>query len=114
MNSVFFLVIPVGINTILAFSIVTNENTNTKFNQWFKTNAKVAFLFTILAGADIKALNILHSKFAGFSCFRAPFSESLKVKILWGSCLSIFIADIPQVAIQVRITVLKIYFYLEG
>ncbi|CAB4375651.1 unnamed protein product [Rhizophagus irregularis] len=107
--SVLFLVIPVGINTILAFSIVTNENTNTKFNQWFKTNAKVAFLFTILAGADIKALNILHSKFAGFSCFRAPFSESLKVKILWGSCLSIFIADIPQVAIQIYY-MQKVYF----
>ncbi|PKY17427.1 hypothetical protein RhiirB3_404306 [Rhizophagus irregularis] len=102
--SVFFLVMPVGINTILAFSIVTNENTNTKFNQWFKTNEKVAFLFTILAGADIKALNILHSNLAGFSCFRAPFSESLKVKILWGSCLSIFTEDIPQVAIQIYYT----------
>lgn len=104
---------PVGINTILAISIVSKEIANTKFNQWFRANEKVAFLFTILAGADIKALNILYSKLAGFSSLKAPFSESLKEKILWGSCLSIFTEDIPQVAIQVRIMVLKIYFYLE-
>jgi hypothetical protein len=58
-------------------------------------------VFTVLAGADIEALNILHSNLAGFPFFRAPFSDDAKSKIFWGACLNIFTEDIPQVVVQV-------------
>jgi hypothetical protein len=98
-----FVTVPIGLNMILAFSIIIQETTKLRFFQWFTAHRKVASVFTILASADIKALNILHSNFAGFSCFKAPFSESLKEKILWSSVLGIFTEDIPQVVIQVGI-----------
>ena len=63
---------------------------------------KLASGFTILSGADITALNILHSNLAGFSFLRAPFSDIAKSIIFWGALLNTFTADIPQVIIQVR------------
>ena len=51
----------------------------------------------------VEILNHLQSNLAGFKIFQAPFSDSAKSKIFWGSFLNIFIEDIPQVAIQVRI-----------
>ncbi|RGB32297.1 hypothetical protein C1646_707122 [Rhizophagus diaphanus] len=99
--SVVFVTLPIGLNTILAFYIITQENTRPKFFQWFTNHGKVASVFTVLAGADIEALNILHSNLAGFPFFRAPFSDEAKSKIFWGACINIFIEDIPQVIIQI-------------
>ncbi|CAG8545645.1 4738_t:CDS:2 [Funneliformis mosseae] len=98
--SVIFLTVPIGLNTVLAFLIITNENTNQEFFKWFSQHGKVASIFTLLAGADIEALTILQSNMAGFSFFRAPFSNEAKSKIFWGACLSVFLEDIPQVFIQ--------------
>ncbi|GES76898.1 hypothetical protein GLOIN_2v1639405 [Rhizophagus clarus] len=99
--SVLFVTLPIGINTILAFYIITQENTRPKFYQWFTAHGKVASVFTVLSGADIEALNILHSNLAGFPFFRAPFSDDAKSKIFWGACLNIFTEDIPQVVVQI-------------
>ena len=74
-----------------------------KFHQWFTAQRKLAYGFTILSSADITALNTLHSNTAGFSFLRAPFSDNAKSIIFWGACLNIFIEDIPQLIIQVRI-----------
>ncbi|RIA80123.1 hypothetical protein C1645_793218 [Glomus cerebriforme] len=99
--SVVFVTMPISINTMFAFYIITKENTRHKFFQWFTAHGKVASVFTVLAGADIEALNILHSNLAGFPFFRAPFSDEAKSKIFWGACLNIFTEDIPQVVIQI-------------
>ena len=98
-----FLTLPIAINSTLAFYIITTEieNPKSKFNQWFVENGIVASAFTVLAGADVEALNILQSDLAGFDFFKAPFSEPAKTKILWGTFLNIFTEDIPQLVIQV-------------
>jgi hypothetical protein len=96
-----FVVIPIGINTILAFYIIAQENKEQKFYEWFTDNRKVASVFTVLAGADIEVLSILHSKLAGFQFFNAPISVEAESKIFWGALLNIFTEDIPQVIIQV-------------
>ena len=99
-----FVTLPIAINTILAFYIITQENSsNQKFYQWFIKNGKIASVFTVLAGADIEALNILHSNLLDVELFRAPFSKKAKDIITRGGYLNIFTEDIPQVIIQVRI-----------
>ncbi|CAB4495910.1 unnamed protein product [Rhizophagus irregularis] len=99
--SIVFVTVPIGINTILAFYLITQENKRQKFLEWFMTHRKVASIFTILASTDIEALSILYSNLAGFSSFNAPFSDDAKSKIFWGACLNIFIEDIPQAIIQI-------------
>ncbi|CAB5299124.1 unnamed protein product [Rhizophagus irregularis] len=56
--SIVFVTVPIGINTILAFYLITQENTRPKFLEWFMAHKKVASIFTILASADIETLNI--------------------------------------------------------
>ena len=96
-----FLTVPIALNTVLAFAIITKENTRLDFYTWFSEHGKVASIFTVLAGADIDALTILHSNLAGFAAFRAPFSNNAITKIFWGACAKIFLEDLPQVIIQV-------------
>ena|SRR5436305_12466179 len=99
---------PIVINTTLTFNIITQETSKPKFYHWSIKNNKVTSILTALACFDIKALNILRSNFAGFSFFRAPFSDSTKSKIFWGIFMNIFIEDIPQTIIQVGISSEKI------
>ena len=76
-----------------------------RFYHWFTAHEKTTnIIITLAASANIKALNILNSNLAGFTFFRAPsFSKSARSKIFWGTFLNIFIEDIPQLIIQVRI-----------
>ncbi|GBB87645.1 hypothetical protein RclHR1_01410028 [Rhizophagus clarus] len=99
--SLIFFTLPIASNTILAFLLITKENAKSKFSEWFEKNTKLASAFTILAGADIEILSLLHSNLAGFEVFNAPLSESAKHKIFWGSLLNIFIEDVPQLIIQI-------------
>ena len=102
-----FITFPIAINTTLAYHIITKEIKTPKFNQWFSENGFVAVLLTLLAGADIEALDILQSNLAGFEFFNAPFSESAKFMMICGSFLNLFTEDIPQVVIQVGILTKK-------
>ncbi|CAG8630233.1 3250_t:CDS:2 [Rhizophagus irregularis] len=58
--SIVFVTVPIGINTILAFYLITQENTRPKFLEWFMAHKKVASIFTILASADIETLSRLY------------------------------------------------------
>ncbi|CAG8636833.1 3436_t:CDS:2 [Dentiscutata erythropus] len=98
--SLVFLVAPIGLNVIIAFWIIMNENTNQKFFTWFINHGKVVSVFTLLAASDIEALRILQSNIAGFQFFQAPFSKTALSRIFWSACLNIFIEDIPRVVIQ--------------
>ncbi|RHZ82304.1 hypothetical protein Glove_109g196 [Diversispora epigaea] len=100
--SVVFLTVPIGINTIWAFYIISDENKSKTFLDWFIRHEKVASLFTVLSSADIEILSILHSNMAGFKFFQAPISSKGKNRIFWASCLTIFFEDIPQVIIQIK------------
>ncbi|RHZ83236.1 hypothetical protein Glove_99g117 [Diversispora epigaea] len=113
--SVIFLTVPIVVNTVWAFYIIIEESkpdnkSGSNFSKsskyenffdWFTKHGKVASIFTVLAGADIEALSILYSNMAGFEFFNAPFSTIGKHRIFWGSCLNIFLEDIPQVIIQI-------------
>ena len=63
-------------NTILAFLIMTKENTRPEFFQWFTNNIKFASVFTILADADVEILNILQSNLSEFKIFQIPFYDT--------------------------------------
>ncbi|CAG8842912.1 19748_t:CDS:2, partial [Racocetra persica] len=63
--SLVFLVVPVSLNTLIAFWIIMDENTRKKFFAWFSRNGKVVSIFTLLAASDIEALKILQSNLAG-------------------------------------------------
>ena len=102
-KSILFFILPITTNTIMTFSIMSQENEKPKFFQWFIHNGTAASLLTILSCTDIGALNVLKSNLAGFESFNAPFSRSAKSNIIWGSIVNIFIEDIPQFTIQVRI-----------
>ncbi|RHZ44931.1 hypothetical protein Glove_707g9 [Diversispora epigaea] len=99
--SIIFLTVPIVTNTILAFYIIFEENKSKTFLSWFTQHGKVASIFTVLSGADIETLSILHSNMAGFEIFNAPFSTEGKSRIFWGSCLNILLEDLPQVIIQI-------------
>ena len=92
-----------GINLISTYYIIKKENTRPRFLQWYTAHRKVASGFIILAGIDISVLNVLHSNIASSSFFIAPFSDNAKSKIFWGEYLYVFIGEIPQLIIQVRI-----------
>ncbi|CAG8621603.1 756_t:CDS:2, partial [Cetraspora pellucida] len=98
--SVVFLVVPVVLNTLIAFWIIMEENSNPRFFAWFNKNGKVASIFTLLAASDIEALTILRSNVAGFRFFQAPFSKIALSRIFWTASLNIFLEDIPRVVIQ--------------
>ncbi|CAG8572251.1 7568_t:CDS:10 [Diversispora eburnea] len=98
--SVLFVTIPIGINAIWAFYIISDENKSKNFLNWFTQHEKAASIFTILSSADIETLRILYSNLAGFKFFQAPISTKGKNRIFWASCITIFIEDIPQVIIQ--------------
>ncbi|RHZ49462.1 hypothetical protein Glove_520g12 [Diversispora epigaea] len=99
--SIVFLIVPIVVNTIWAFYIIFEENKSKPFMKWFTQYGKVVSLFTVLSGADIEALSILYSNVAGFEFFKAPFSIEGKGRIFGGSCLNIFLEDIPQMIIQI-------------
>src|SRR4051794_26460838 len=102
-TSVVFLTLPIAINIMLTFNIITQENAKPEFYRWYMSSNGVASILTVLAGANITALNILKSNLAGLQSFNAPFSETAKLKIIWGNLLIIFTGDIPQLIIQVGI-----------
>ncbi|CAG8693719.1 5806_t:CDS:2, partial [Ambispora leptoticha] len=100
--SLLFLLIPIVCNCIIAFSIFVHEHEHNKaFLKWSNLNVKFVPAFTVLAAADIEALNILGSRLAGLNAFSAPFSEKAMAWIFWASTFNMFIEDLPQLIIQV-------------
>ncbi|RHZ82308.1 hypothetical protein Glove_109g323 [Diversispora epigaea] len=99
--SIIFLTVPIAVNTIWAFYVISDENKSKTFFDWFTKHEKVASLFTVISSADIEVLSILHSNAAGFKFFQAPISTNGKNRIFWASCLTVFIEDMPQVIIQI-------------
>jgi len=80
---------------------MTELSKNTKFQEWFSENVKIASVVTLLASADVEAIMFLESKFAGCQMFSAPLSKTALNYVFWGSTLNLFIEDIPQLVIQV-------------
>ncbi|RGB26709.1 hypothetical protein C1646_720399 [Rhizophagus diaphanus] len=74
---------------------------NRHFYEWFKNNADVASLFTVLSGTNLEMLNMLSSQVAGIMIFNAPISKETQFYIFWGCFIGLFIDDIPRFIIQV-------------
>ncbi|KAG9295830.1 hypothetical protein G9A89_009059 [Geosiphon pyriformis] len=100
--SLVILISSVTFNSALAVYILSYEiRKNPECHQWFRNYTKPASLLTILASADIEALNLFSSRFAGLKIFEAPFSKYIQKLIFWGSFCNLFIEDIPQLIIQI-------------
>ena len=100
--SIVFLAVPIAFNSALAFTILMTElSKNAKFQEWFSQNVRIVSVLTLLAGADVEAITILGSNFAGWQMFSAPLSKTALNYVFWGSTLNLFIEDVPQLVIQV-------------
>jgi len=98
------LIFPFVASAIYAFIIIKKEEElNGEFLKWSRDHKKVVEIFTLLAGADVEALNILDSKIkiVRFDVFNAKLSETATSRIFWGTCLNVLVEDIPQIIIQV-------------
>ncbi|CAG8445521.1 13268_t:CDS:2 [Acaulospora colombiana] len=89
---------------LLARSKKPEENNKIHDNKWFEKNGKIAAIFTIVAAADVQALEVLNSNLGGLDIFNAPFSGDASYKIFIGSCVDIIIRNIPQFIIQSIVT----------
>ncbi|CAG8615136.1 13320_t:CDS:2, partial [Ambispora leptoticha] len=100
--SILILCLSVTFNGILAFLTILRETAqNYEFSKWLNTNTRITTIVTIVSGADIDALRIIGSQFAGLKIFSAPFSIKATGWIFAGSFITLFIEDIPQFIIQV-------------
>ncbi|CAG8519858.1 7420_t:CDS:2, partial [Scutellospora calospora] len=97
--SVFFFVVPITFNLVLAFTVLFVERDD-EFVYWFSKYGRISTSFALLSGANIDVLLMLKSRLMKLQLFNAPLSDkSLKI-IFWGSCADIFLSDIPQFTIQ--------------
>ena len=85
----------------VAVYIISQENSKLKFHEYFVKNTTIVSICSVIAGADIKALQILSSKIAGLELFSAKFSEDSENYIFWCALTGLLIEDIPQFGIQV-------------
>ena len=95
---------PFAINTSLAFMILSFETTqNPEFREWLKNNSKLVAILTLFSSGNVELLQMFSSYYGGFKVFSAPFSSLALTWIFWGGFLNIFMEDIPQLTIQVKI-----------
>jgi hypothetical protein len=100
---------------VISITIILREITkNRYFYKWFKNNTNIAVLTTILASANLEALNMLSSQVAGIMIFNAPISEKTQSYIFWGSLFGFFIEDIPQFIIRVSKKIRIFYFICDS
>src|SRR5689334_1329248 len=96
-------------NLFMASYIISKENLeNPNFYEYFLKNQAIISLCSVLSGADIEALLLLSSKFAGLNIFMAPISERAEKYIFWCSLVGFYFEGIPQFFIQV---IEKNYFF---
>ncbi|PKC57614.1 hypothetical protein RhiirA1_472224 [Rhizophagus irregularis] len=82
--SIIFVVVPLLLNTFLAFKVFIFELTkNSKFKDWFEEHAIFIRIITLFASGNVELLHLLDSKFAGISLFDAPFSPKALYWIFW-------------------------------
>ncbi|RHZ70486.1 hypothetical protein Glove_271g81 [Diversispora epigaea] len=89
--SVIFLTVPIGINTIWAFKIISDENKSKTFLDWFTQHEKVASVFTILSSADIETLNIPQFIIQLLYHYSVVTYDIIPLLALVSSCLSLLI-----------------------
>ncbi|CAG8709799.1 16278_t:CDS:2, partial [Acaulospora morrowiae] len=81
---------------------------NTPFHQWMKKRKTIPFVFFLLGYVDLESLNLICSKVARFKIFQAPLTSTATRWIYLGSLVSVFMEDIPQLVILVRLHALKV------
>ncbi|KAF0548438.1 hypothetical protein F8M41_025946 [Gigaspora margarita] len=98
--SVVFLIIPMGLNLLIAFLIIFHGGEK-GFHDWFWQYGRIATLFALLSGANIDVLLILKSYLMELELFNAPLSENALKAVFWGSCADTALQDTPQFIIQI-------------
>src|SRR3954453_21218378 len=100
--SIVFTALPTAINAVFGALILFWEmGRNAQFRIHMMNNSVIiASIFIILTVADIEALSILSSKFAGYRCFSAPMSATTQRYIYWLSFLGLLVGATPQFIIQ--------------
>jgi hypothetical protein len=100
--SLIFTIPPIILNLFTAIYIISQENAkNLEFYNYFIENTMIVSIFSVIAGTDIKVLDILSSKFANLNIFSAKFSEKAEDHIFWCALIGFFFEDMPQFGIQV-------------
>ncbi|KAF0547902.1 hypothetical protein F8M41_000254 [Gigaspora margarita] len=74
---------------------------NNLFSKWVDKYANIIPIFVILSGSNVMILNCLTSNFGGFELFNAPFLNSTRNWIFWGSIFKTITENIPQFIIQI-------------
>lgn len=103
-NSIVFVFFPILMNACLAFNIFIFEITkNPDFEKWANERVILVRFITLFSSGNVELLHLLDSRYAGLEIFDAPFSPRALYVIFWGGILNIFIEDIPQLLIQVKL-----------
>ncbi|CAG8492492.1 22700_t:CDS:2 [Gigaspora margarita] len=80
---------------------------NNLFSKWVDKYANIIPIFVILSGSNVMLLNCLTSNFGGFELFNAPFLNSTRNWIFWGSIFKTITENIPQFVIQLISPILR-------
>ncbi|RHZ80333.1 hypothetical protein Glove_137g124 [Diversispora epigaea] len=100
--SLTFFIIPIVINTIVSFFIITSEQTsNFQFLKWWTRYSNTGLIFFILSWVDIDFLNIMSSNFAGIRRFNAPLSFASTRFLLFIDLMLLLIEDVGQAIILI-------------
>ncbi|CAG8572871.1 5572_t:CDS:10 [Ambispora gerdemannii] len=99
--SILILITAATINFCFATYIFSSELQNKDNYDWYIQFGKVGAFLNFLAIADIEALEVLSSRFAGLDVLSVKFSDKSKNLIHWCSLIDLFIEDIPQLIIQI-------------
>ncbi|RIB13097.1 hypothetical protein C2G38_2198809 [Gigaspora rosea] len=74
---------------------------NNLFSIWVDKYANIIPIFVILSASNVMILGCLTSNFGGFELFNAPFLNSTRNWIFWGSIFKTITENIPQFIIQI-------------
>ncbi|CAG8633718.1 13151_t:CDS:2 [Dentiscutata erythropus] len=86
---------------LVSFIICREIFKNPEFHEWFTKNTVNAVMVSSLSLIHIECLKLLDARVAGFGNLNAPFSKVAEGLILWGVMCTIFICDLPQLAVQI-------------
>ncbi|CAG8633972.1 15335_t:CDS:2, partial [Dentiscutata heterogama] len=90
---------------LVTFIICREIFKNPDFHEWFTKNTVNAVMVSSLSLIHIECLKLLDARVAGFGNLNAPFSKVAEGFILWGVMCTIFVCDLPQLAVIYRSSV---------
>ena len=88
------------INAMFVLHFMCREARQPAFREWLKEQGSVATAISVLSLSNTETLNVLKSRFLGLQALSAPFSALGCTQLTYCGLLSVFLEDLPQLAIQ--------------